>query len=67
MKKLNMWGVLRIPNSMKRILSLVFCAFLGLPASAQGPAKAEKFTLANGMTLIVAPDRRAPTAMHMLW
>lgn len=56
-----------IPNSMKRILSLVFCAFLGLPAAAQGPAKAEQFTLANGMTLIVAPDRRAPTAVHMVW
>lgn len=52
---------------MKRILSLVFCAFLGFPAAAQGPAKAEQFTLANGMTLIVAPDRRAPTAVHMLW
>ncbi len=52
---------------MKRILSLVFCAFLGLPATAQGPAKAEQFILANGMTLIVAPDRRAPTAVHMLW
>jgi len=52
---------------MKRILSLVFCAFLVLPAAAQGPAKAEQFTLANGMTLIVAPDRRAPTAVHMVW
>ncbi len=52
---------------MKRILSLVFCAFLCLPAAAQGSAKAEQFTLANGLTLIVAPDRRAPTAVHMLW
>jgi zinc protease len=26
-----------------------------------------QFTLANGMTLIVKPDRRAPTAVHMLW
>lgn len=25
------------------------------------------FTLANGMGLIVKPDRRAPTAVHMLW
>ena len=25
------------------------------------------FTLGNGMTLIVQPDRRAPTAVHMLW
>jgi len=30
-------------------------------------AKAQQFTLANGMTLIVKPDRRAPTAVHMLW
>jgi len=26
-----------------------------------------QFTLANGLTLIVKPDRRAPTAVHMLW
>ncbi len=36
-------------------------------AGAQGLAKVEQFTLANGMTLIVKPDRRAPTAVHMLW
>lgn len=29
--------------------------------------KAQQFTLSNGMTLIVKPDRRAPTAVHMLW
>jgi predicted Zn-dependent peptidase len=28
---------------------------------------AGRFTLANGLTLIVKPDRRAPTAVHMLW
>ena len=27
----------------------------------------ERFTLSNGMTLIVKPDHRAPTAVHMLW
>ena len=43
-------------------------------ASAQAPAapessssQAQQFTLANGMSLIVKPDRRAPTAVHMLW
>ena len=36
-------------------------------ASAQTAAKAEQFTLTNGMTVIVKPDRRAPTAAHMLW
>ena len=28
---------------------------------------AQQFTLANGMQLIVQPDRRAPTAVHMVW
>jgi zinc protease len=36
-------------------------------ASAQTVPKVEQFTLSNGMTLIVKPDRRAPTAAHMLW
>ncbi|MGJ7546095.1 M16 family metallopeptidase [Variovorax sp. LT1R16] len=43
-----------------------------LPSSdAATPAalanQAQTFTLANGLTLIVQPDRRAPTAVHMLW
>ncbi|MDN8954869.1 insulinase family protein, partial [Staphylococcus aureus] len=28
---------------------------------------AQQFTLKNGMQLIVQPDRRAPTAVHMGW
>jgi len=36
------------------------------PAAAATPL-AQQFTLSNGMTLIVRPDRRAPTAVHMLW
>lgn len=36
------------------------------PVSQAGSA-ARSFTLANGMTLIVRPDRRAPTVVHMLW
>ncbi|MBD9400874.1 pitrilysin family protein [Comamonas sp. CMM02] len=36
--------------------------------SAASPATAvQQFTLGNGMQLIVQPDRRAPTAVHMLW
>ena len=34
------------------------------PAAASDP---QQFMLANGMTLIVKPDRRAPTAIHMVW
>ncbi len=35
--------------------------------AAQAGTEAQSFTLANGMTLIVRPDRRAPTVVHMLW
>ncbi|HQD16450.1 MAG TPA: insulinase family protein, partial [Ottowia sp.] len=40
-------------------------------ATATEPAAAaaavQRFTLDNGLTVIVKPDRRAPTAVHMLW
>lgn len=45
-------------------------AAVGPSASAEAAhpqGRAQVFTLANGMTLIVQPDRRAPTAVHMLW
>ncbi len=38
-----------------------------VPGQAQPSPKAEQFTLANGMTVIVQADRRAPTAVHMVW
>ncbi len=54
-----------------RLPALFFALVLSLglmPAAlAQSPPQARQFTLANGMTLIVKPDRRAPTAVHMLW
>ncbi|MFM8610509.1 MAG: M16 family metallopeptidase [Burkholderiaceae bacterium] len=39
------------------------------PTAAPTAARASvvQFTLANGLTVIVKPDRRAPTAVHMLW
>ncbi len=36
-------------------------------AAAPPPDGIHTSTLSNGMTLIVKPDRRAPTAVHMLW
>ncbi len=55
-------------------LHLVLLLQLGLgalsAAAQQAPpasASAQQFTLANGMTLLVKPDHRAPTAVHMLW
>ncbi|HSV47112.1 MAG TPA: pitrilysin family protein [Ramlibacter sp.] len=67
---------------MKHLLSGVLAAtgcclalFLPAPLLAQAPAPAtaqaavqtQQFTLANGLTVIVKPDHRAPTAVHMLW
>ena len=61
----------------RRLLSWVpsFCCsavgfFGGLAISSAHAASAptaQQFTLANGMTLIVQPDHRAPTVAHMLW
>lgn len=36
-------------------------------ARASAPSATQVFTLSNGMTLLVRPDRRAPTAVHMVW
>jgi zinc protease len=36
-------------------------------AAAQVAPAVQQFTLKNGMQLIVQPDRRAPTAVHMVW
>lgn len=51
---------------MKRFWFLVVLSVC-LPGWAQPVPQIEQFTLTNGMTLIVKPDRRAPTAVHMLW
>jgi zinc protease len=37
------------------------------PAGQPAQAQVHTFTLANGMALWVKPDRRAPTAVHMVW
>jgi len=59
-----------LPRLMPSCLLLV-ALFLGLlsggSVQAQTPAKVAQFTLSNGLTVIVKPDRRAPTAVHMLW
>ncbi len=60
------------------VLALAFAAPWGLPAQAQQPSPPAtaatasapgplQFTLSNGMTLIVQPDRRSPTAVQMVW
>lgn len=48
-------------------ISLVFPLWFAPPGHAQTAPKPEQFKLDNGFTVIVKPDRRAPTAVHMLW
>jgi len=59
------------------VLAMALLAPWAMPAQAQSnPSSAaaaaaapgpQQFTLANGMTLIVQPDRRSPTAVQMVW
>ena len=37
------------------------------PSAVVAASGVRQFTLDNGLTLVVKPDRRAPTAVHMLW
>ncbi len=52
---------------MKRLISLLLLIAATWLGTAQAQPRAQQYTLANGMTLIVQPDRRAPTAVHMVW
>ncbi len=63
------------PNFLLGISWLAVLLGASLTTFAQAPAAAaatpaaqvHTYTLANGMTLWVKPDRRAPTAVHMVW
>jgi zinc protease len=55
------------PTRLLPFLGLFLCQLFSVAAQAQTPPEVEQFTLANGLTVIVKPDRRAPTAVHMLW
>jgi zinc protease len=50
-----------------RILLAAFVPLCFTAVGAQTTPIVEQFTLANGLTVIVKPDRRSPTAAHMLW
>jgi zinc protease len=81
LKKLNIGGFVESLHSMKHatpLLALWACLVAGAalaqparapatPAAAQAAAGPQQFQLSNGMQLIVQPDRRAPTAVHMVW
>ena len=54
----------RAPQPSAKGASAAPAAALPAPVAATG---VQQFTLSNGMQLIVQPDRRAPTAVHMVW
>jgi zinc protease len=67
-------------NKLFSLVSLLFVAASAAPVHAASPADAVppaptfaaeqttfETTLANGMRVIVKEDRRAPTAVHMVW
>ena len=61
---------LTLPHLLSRplpIIALVGSQLFSPATSAQTTPEATQFTLSNGLTLIVKPDRRSPTAVHMLW
>ena len=58
----------RMPRWAAFLSTCVALAAAATPGAGEpASATAQQFTLANGITLIVKPDRRAPTAVHMLW
>src|ERR1044072_5055067 len=59
-----------VPTMMIRaVLMLALCGSLALPGARDAAAATAiaQFTLANGMTVVVIPDRRTPVVTHMLW
>jgi zinc protease len=59
-----------VPTMLIRaFLILGLCILLTVPRARDAAAAAAvtQFSLANGMTVVVIPDRRTPVVTHMLW
>jgi zinc protease len=58
---------MRLP--IRQLVLAVLLLFAGPlhAAESQGVFGAESMTLANGMTVVVIPNHRAPVASHMVW
>ena len=59
--------LLAFPRNARLCLMGLALLLILRPALAQTSPAAQQFSLKNGMTLIVKVDKRAPTAVHMLW
>jgi len=51
---------------MKRLMTCLWLV-VSLASQAQTAEPITRFTLDNGMEVIIQPERRAPTAVHMVW
>ena len=56
-----------IYSSFSRFYAPILLLIGGCSTSATAYAAVTEFTLANGLHVLVQPDKRAPTAVHMLW
>lgn len=76
--KPRIWTLLRPLRACKHLGAGLLLCSVGLWALAQAPSPAAvpapastpnvfTYTLSNGLQLWVRPDRRAPTAVHMVW
>ncbi|MDR3220402.1 MAG: insulinase family protein, partial [Candidatus Accumulibacter sp.] len=54
-------------SPLPRIIRLAAAALLALSLCAPARADTYEHRLANGLRVIVKEDRRAPTAVHMVW
>ena len=52
--------------SRTNLTLIALVAAIATPSFAAGPEVAD-FTLANGLEVVVIPDRRAPVVTHMIW
>jgi zinc protease len=59
-----------VPALIRAFAILFICAVLAAPAArntALAAPTVAQFTLANGLAVVVIPDRRTPVVTHMLW
>jgi zinc protease len=61
-------NIFRPNNVLSRtnLMLIALVAAIATPSFAAGPEVAD-FTLANGLEVVVIPDRRAPVVTHMIW
>ena len=60
-------SAINLKACMQLFFSFLILLFGWHTAQANPATPVQQFILANGMTLIVKPDRRAPTAVQMVW